>query len=86
MEEDDKNPQQGGGDTASVRIIFQSRGAGGAAIWITDLGGQPPHGKGPGGVSEPGGETSDRADPMEETRREVDIHIGEARTWPQGTL
>ena len=52
MEEDDVNPQQGGGGGGTgVRLIFKSRGAGGAALRIGDLGGNPPHGKGPVGVS-----------------------------------
>ena len=81
MEEDDANFWQGGGGAAGVRLIFQSYGAGSADIWIGDLGGHPPHGKRPGGVSGPGGETADRADPTEETGQEVDVHLGGARTW-----
>ena len=41
MEEDDANHQQGGGVAAGIRILFLSRGAGGAALWIGDLGGPP---------------------------------------------
>ena len=35
------------------------------AIWSGNLGGHPPHGNGPGGVSYPGGETDDGTDPTE---------------------
>ena len=49
MEEDDANPQQGGSGATGVRNIFRSRGAGGDALWFGDLGGHPPHWKGPGG-------------------------------------
>ena len=52
VEEYDMNPQQGGGGAAGVRIIFKSRGAGGADLWIRDLGGHPPHGKEPGGFQD----------------------------------
>ena len=55
MEEGEYNPQQGGGGAAGVRIFLSSRGGVGVALWIGDLGGHPPHGKGPGGVPVPGG-------------------------------
>ena len=67
VEEDEANPQHGGGGAASVWIIFQRRGAGGAALWIGYLSGHPPHGKGSGGVSGPGGNTADGAATMAET-------------------
>ena len=38
---------------------------GDVALWIIDLGDHPMHGKGPGGVPRPGGETSDGAAPAE---------------------
>ena len=60
MEEYDKNPQQGGGGAAGVWVLFLSRGTGGVALHIGDLGGHPLHGKVSGGVSVPGGETADR--------------------------
>ena len=49
MEEDDVNPQKVGGGAAGVRLLFLSRGAGGADLWIGDLIGHPLHGKVPGG-------------------------------------
>ena len=67
--EDYKNPQQGGGGAAFVRIIFKDRGAGGSALRIGDLGGQPPHRQVPGGVSVTGGETVDGMDTTEDNRR-----------------
>ena len=36
----------------------------------------PPHGKCPGGVSDPGGKTVDGKATMEDTRREAEIHFG----------
>ena len=63
MEEDDQNPQQEGGGAAGVWLLLLSRGAGGVYCWLRYLGGHPPHGKGPGGIPGPGGETADRATP-----------------------
>ena len=40
------------------------------------MGGHPPRGQGPGGVSEPGGKTADGTALVEDTRREVEIHLG----------
>ena len=45
------------------------------SLWIRDLGGQPPHGKGPGEVPGPGGNTTDRAATAAEALREVDVHL-----------
>ena len=67
MEEDDANPKQGGGSAAGIRIIFLSRDAGGSSLQIGDLGSHPTHGKFPGGVSGPGGETADGASRAAET-------------------
>ena len=36
----------------------------------------PPPGQGPGGVSDPGGETDDRTDTAEDTGQEVEIYLG----------
>ena len=38
--------------------------------------GHPPHGQGPGEVSDPGGNTADRTSTAEDTGREVEIHLG----------
>ena len=70
------HPQQGGGGAAGVRILFYGRGAGGAALWIGDLRGHPPHGQGPGGGLGPGGEAADGTAPAEDTGLDVDIHLG----------
>ena len=67
MEDDDSNSHQGEGDATCFRILFKSRGAGGASLSIGDLGGHSLHGKIPGGVSVPGGEMDDRVVPVEET-------------------
>ena len=80
MKEDGAHPQQGGGGPTGVQILFYGRGTGGNALWIGDLGGPPPHGQGPGGVSGPGGKTADRTAPAEGTGREVDIHLGSDST------
>ena len=40
------------------------------------MGGHPPHGQVPGGVSDPGGYMADRMAPAEETGQEVEIHLG----------
>ena len=66
MEEDDKNPQQGGGGAAGVRIFLKSYGAGGAAIWRGDLGGNLLPGQIPGGVPGPGGAEADGEAPVAE--------------------
>ena len=86
LEEDVAHPQQGGGGAAGVRIIFQGCGAGGTVIQIGDLGGQPLHGKGPGGVSDPGGGTTDGTAPAEDTGREVEIHLGGDGRGGRGVL
>ena len=39
------------------------------------MGGYPPHGKGTVGVTGPGGAAYDGADPTEETRQEVRVHL-----------
>ena len=39
------------------------------------MGGNPPYRKGTGGVSDPCGETADKTDPAEDTRRELEIHF-----------
>ena len=82
MEEYDAHPQQGGGGTPGVHLIFKGRGvggagvAGGAALRIGYLGDHPLHGQGSGGVSGPGGDTVDGTAPAEDTGREVEIHFG----------
>ena len=48
MKEDYKNNHQEGGGAAGLRILFQSRGAGGVSLRLGGLGSHPPHGKGPG--------------------------------------
>ena len=40
------------------------------------MGGHPPHGNGPGGVSDSGGERSDGTAPVEENGQDVKIHHG----------
>ena len=37
--------------------------------------GHPPHGQGPRGVSEPGGDIADGTAPAEDTGQEVEIHL-----------
>ena len=57
-----------------VQILFKGRNTGGTAIRSEDLGGHTPHGKGPGRVSDTGGETADGTDPTEDNRRDVEIN------------
>ena len=47
--------------------FFSIHGVGGAALWIRDLDGHPPHGKDPRGVSGPGGDMSEWASHETET-------------------
>ena len=51
-----------------------------------DLGGHPPHGQVPGGVSYPGGETADRTAPTEDNVRDVLIHLGGGGKGGDGVL
>ena len=69
------NPHQGGCGAASVKIICLGRGTGSAALLIGILGGHPPHGKGTGGFSGPGSETSDGTATAENTGQDVNIHF-----------
>ena len=71
LEEDSTHPYQGEGGAS-----FKGRGAGGAALWIGDLGGHPYHGQGPVGVSGPGDETPDGTSPVEDTGRDLDTQLG----------
>ena len=45
MEEDGKNPHQGGGGAAGVQVFLKIHDIGGVALCIGDLGGQPLNGK-----------------------------------------
>ena len=55
VEEDDKDPQQGGDRAAGVRVFLQSPCSVGAALWNEDMGGYPPYGPVLGGFPGPGG-------------------------------
>ena len=61
MEENGKNPEQGGGKAAGVRIFLQSHCPYGVALGKGDVGGYPLHGTGPGGFPRAGGAETDRA-------------------------
>ena len=50
------------------------------------MGGHPLYGQGPGGVSDLGGDTADRKDPAEDTRWEVEIHLGSGGKGGGGIL
>ena len=86
VEEDYVNPQQGGGGTAGVRIIFKCCGTGGTALQFGYLVSHPPHGQGPGGGSGSGGKTTYRTAPAEDTKREVEIHLSGDGTVGSGGL
>ena len=75
LEQDITHPQQGGSGAAGVRLIFLGLSTGGTTLQSGDLGGHPPHGQGPGGVSDPSGETADGAVPVEYNVLEVEIHL-----------
>ena len=76
MEEDAADTQQGGSNASVVRLLLKGRDTGGTALWGRNLGGHPPHGHGPGEVSEPGGKTADGTASIEDNRRDVEIHLG----------
>ena len=58
--ESDADPQQGGGGAAGIRIFLLRHGPVGADFWCRNLGGNPLHGPGTGGVPGPGVLTVDR--------------------------
>ena len=76
MEDDDKDPQQGGGGAVGVRIFLKNCVAGGVDIRIRDLGSHSPHGQSPGEFTRPGGAAADREACAAEKLREVGIHLG----------
>ena len=75
MEEDVPDTNQGGSDASGVRLLLKSRDTGGTDLRIGDLGGHPLNGHGPGGVSDPGGKTTDRTAPAEDNELDMEIHL-----------
>ena len=75
VEEDDKNPQQGGGRDAGVRIFLQSCHSVGAALWRGDMGSYPPNGLVPGWFPGLGVAAIDRPAPATAGGREVGVHL-----------
>ena len=67
-------------------ILVLCCGPGGTALWRKYLGGQPPIGQGPGGVSYPGCETANRTSSGEDTGREAEIHLGGGRKVGSGII
>ena len=51
METSVKNLRKGGGKPKSVGDVLQVGGAVNTYFWVVDVGDDPPHGPGPGGVS-----------------------------------
>ena len=86
VEEDDAHSQQGGSDASGVRIVFK------ALIQAVLLFGAetrvvtPLPGHGPGGVSDPVGETADIKSPAKDKRRDVQIHLGSGSKGGHGVL
>ena len=76
MEEDDEEPEQGGGEAVGVHIFIQIRCTVCVDRWCQDVGGYPPYGTVTGGFPGPGGAEIDREDPMTEARWEVVVHLG----------
>ena len=76
LEEDGKNPEQGGGKATGVRIFLQRRCTVGVAIWCRDVVGYSLYGTGPGGFPLLGGVATDGAAPAAEARREEGEHLG----------
>ena len=68
MEENDEDPEQGGGEAAGVRLFLQSLRPVDVALRCRDVGGYLPHGMGPGGFPRPGGAATDGAAPAAEAR------------------
>ena len=79
LEENDEDPEQGGGEAAGVRIFLQSRRPVGVALWCVDMGGYPPRGTGLEGFPRPGGVATDREATMAEVGREIVVHPGRGR-------
>ena len=77
VEEDDNNPQQGGGRSAGVYIFIYSCGAGSVAIQLIDLGGHPLHGHIPGGFTGPCGAAADGAAPAAENNGKWEYTLAE---------
>ena len=76
LEENVKDPEQGGGEAAGVRIFLQIRHPVGVDFWCGDVGDYPPHGTGPGGIPISGGAATDGADATVEVGRKVGVHLG----------
>ena len=64
LEENEEDPEQGGGETAGVQIFLQSRCPYGVDLGNRDVGGYPLYGTGPGGFPRTGGAATDVADSM----------------------
>ena len=56
----------GGYQPKGLGGIFQGSGTGGAAIWVGDVGAEPPHGTGPGNIPT-WGSKEDNGDTAKET-------------------
>ena len=76
LEEDGKDPEQGGGKAAGIRIFLQSCHTVSVAIWCRYVDGYSPHGTGPRGFPGPGGAETNGADPTVEDIWEVGVHLG----------
>ena len=72
----EEDSQQGGGNSAGIRIFLQRRGPFGADYRCRNLGGHPLHGPGPGRVTTQGVDTIDREAPAATDRRKMVIHLG----------
>ena len=75
MEENDKYPEQGVGEAAGVWLIIQSCRPVGIALRCGGMGGYPPHGTRPGGVSIPGGAATDGAAAKSEVGWDMGVHL-----------
>ena len=73
MEENDKDPEQEGGEATGVHIFLQIRCPVGFSLQCGDVGGYPPHGTVPEGFPRPGGAATDGVDDMAEVRWDMGV-------------
>ena len=75
VEENAAVNQQRGSNASSVRLLFSGCDTSDTSPRIRDLGGHPSSGHVPRGVSDPGGETADRAAHAEDNGQDVEIQL-----------
>ena len=76
MEEDDKDPEQVGGEAAGVWLFLQSWRKFGVTLWCLFVGGYPTHGTGPGGFLGTGGAATYGEASTVEVGQYMVVHLG----------